>query len=737
VSGTPKRADRQEALARVVGHLTMILPAVDEEAAAGLLGAALTDKGAPLHALDRHLAAYPDALEFGDPNCPAAVVRLAHVLHDAGHASIVPPGCAVCGKVTVDLQRCGPTGRLCRACGVRSDARRCGRCGRTGHIVARRPEGGICERCYAKDPLVIEACGRSGRLRKPAQRLEDGTALCQHCWSAPAHVCCSCGQLAPAHAIRDGSAICGRCNPKHRSQRVCGRCGRQRSIALRATGDHPDLCGTCYRGPVVVCSICGRVRPCHGVSGGAACCASCRPRPRRLCCRCGQTRPTQADWPIGSVCSTCYDAVLKHPGECGSCHAQQPLIAVDDAGIGICGPCVGIAVDYTCRACGQSGRLYADGQCARCVLGERLRDLLTGQDGKIPAQLTPLLDALVAVDRPRTVLQWLRQSPGARLLAKLAAEGRPVTHELLDEIPPSQRLHYIRQVLVHTGVLLERQEDLDRISPWLEQVLAGRPAHHAQLIRPFVHWFLLRRARRRAARRAYTAASGHYLRTRILIALDFLAWLDDRRAALQDIKQADVDLWLATGSTHRYAIRDFLSWAHTHALVGRLTVPNQPRQDPSQLMSEPERWTKLQHCLTDATLPLDVRAAGVLVLLFGLQPNRIRQLTSDHLGEHERRTYLTLDQHSLLLPPRVADLLRQFAAAPPIPSALARSHQRSQRRWLFPGLVPGRRARPARAWPARTRCWPTSRPAAHPGVGSSPPAAPAGPPAPARTPAVR
>jgi hypothetical protein len=44
---------------------------------------------------------------------------------------------------------------------------------------------------------------------------------------------------------------------------------------------------------------------------------------------------------------------------------------------------------------------------------------------------------------------------------------------------------------------------------------------------------------------------------------------------------------------------------------------------------------------------------------------------------------------TLLLPPRVADLLRQFAAAPPISSALARSHQRSQRRWLFPGLVPG------------------------------------------------
>jgi hypothetical protein len=56
-------------------------------------------------------------------------------------------------------------------------------------------------------------------------------------------------------------------------------------------------------------------------------------------------------------------------------------------------------------------------------------------------------------------------------------------------------------MLVSSGVLPARNEHLERLAPWLEHLLDDRPAHHARLIRPFAHWFVLRRARRTAARR--------------------------------------------------------------------------------------------------------------------------------------------------------------------------------------------------------------------------------------------
>ena len=63
----------------------------------------------------------------------------------------------------------------------------------------------------------------------------------------------------------------------------------------------------------------------------------------------------------------------------------------------------------------------------------------------------------------------------------------------------------------------------------------AQPAHHARLIRPFTHWFVLRRARRGAARRTFTRGSADFARARVLAALDLLSWLDHRGQALRDL----------------------------------------------------------------------------------------------------------------------------------------------------------------------------------------------------------
>ncbi|WP_079166094.1 hypothetical protein [Streptomyces oceani] len=380
--------------------------------------------------------------------------------------------------------------------------------------------------------------------------------------------------------------------------------------------------------------------------------------------------------------------MLDAPAICPGCGRHQPLIGIAEDGTRICGACAGTAFDYTCRTCGLGGRTYADSECARCVLIARLQQLLAGPDGRIPAQLQPLRDALALAERPRGILLWLKRSPNAALFASLAASGEPITHQRLDQLPPSRHLHYVRHTLVHLGVLPERDEELDRIPAWLDTVLAGRPAGHVQMVRPYAHWYLLRRARRRAAQRRRPAEPGSFLRTRVLLALEFLAWLDEHGIALDELRQEDLDRWLDAGNTRTYAIRYFLSWTTSHGLTSRLKVPSIPRQQPSHLMDEDGRWQLLKRCLTDESMALDTRAAGALILLFGLHASHVRHLTTTQLTRRDGNSYLTLDQHPILLPPRLAKLLHQLAEAPHTRAGLTRTNRGEP--WLFPGLVPGR-----------------------------------------------
>jgi len=671
-------------LARVVGRLTSVLPGVSAEEARSLLKNAGAQERHGLRNLDRFLAAEPGALTVGVSDCPAAFIRLAHVLLDAGH-DVSPPVCADCGRPASYL-RSSPGGRLCSKCSARKSSVLCARCGSAGRPAARRDEGVICYACYSKDPEVMEACAACGRVRLPAIRQEDGAALCVSCWHRPERECGTCGEVKPVKATRDGQPACESCY--RQPERLCGRCGRIGPIALRATDSNPDLCQNCYQGVTAVCSVCGRSRPCAGSRSGTYTCKSCLPRPRRECCRCHRIRPVNAEWPVGLVCSTCYEYVRNHPGTCSVCGETQPLIAGEAQAPSICGPCAGLAVDYNCRRCGKGGRIYADGTCSRCVLGDRLDDLLRQSDGTIAPQLTPLRDALAAVEHPVTILGWLRKSSSARLVASLASEENLVTHEHLDRLTQDRSLHTVRQILVHTGVLPQRKEYLERLGPWLEERLTSVPGRHAQLIRPFAHRFVFRRARKTSERRAYTHGAAAAARNRISSAIAFLRWMEADNLDLATLSQGDLDQWLVSGEPHRREIRSFLAWAASRRLAPGLTVPQRSSgQMPAGIQSEEDLGQQLQRCLTDMALPVDVRAAGAILTLFGLPLSKIVQLTIEHLTECDDDVYLTMDKQPVLMPPRLAVLLHSAACASSR-SALGRSLPGTM--WLFPGFSPGR-----------------------------------------------
>ena len=685
------RAEQREtARATVAAAVRAALPTLPTADLPSILAKAQADKRIALRNLADHLASHPDALHSGDPRCPVVVLRLIHTLHEAGYP-VVRPGCAGCGKITHDLLRSGPAGRLCQMCGVRASLKTCARCGRdNARILARRAEGGICLSCYRVDAEVIEACGRCGDVRMPVARLDDGAPLCERCWTPPARRCDFCGRDAPASINRLGEVICEDCYRLHRQpRRPCGNCGRVRPVAKRGADGEPDLCHACNLGPEMVCSVCDRTKRCrrHGPDK-AWYCHTCKPHTIAECNTCGRTKPVQARWPIGPLCRTCHVKNLDAPAACADCGEHRILVARNTTGERTCGPCAGVDLDPRCATCHRPGRHYSPGRCAHCVLADQLRELLSGPDGEISPQLQPVRRALATTDRPRGVIRWITHSANAELLARLAAAGEPLTHELLDALPPGRHEFYVRQLLVTTGVLTDRHDDLERLPAWLDQALTTVPADHARLLRPYTHWFLLRRARRRASTRRHPAVASNYLRTRISMALSLLAWLDERGIPLSQLDQPTLDAWLAAGNVSSYTIRYFLGWAHSRGLVGDLIVPVVPRQYPEWMLDEQQRWDLLRRSLTEEELPLDLRAAAALILLFGLPASRIRHLTVDQLDIGADRSALRTGAHPLMLPPRLAALLERLAATPHTRSRVANSE--NTKRWLFPGLTPGR-----------------------------------------------
>lgn len=144
------------------------------------------------------------------------------------------------------------------------------------------------------------------------------------------------------------------------------------------------------------------------------------------------------------------------------------------------------------------------------------------------------------------------------------------------------------------------------------------------------------------------------------------------------------------GNTRSYTIRYFLAWAARRGLVAAMSVPSVPHRDPVRILAEEECWQQLRQLLNDTALPADVRAAGALVLLYGLQTTHIRQLRADHLREHDGQLHLAIGNPPVPVPPKLAALLRQLAETPPRHSRISASVLGPH--WLFPGLLPGRPA---------------------------------------------
>ncbi|WAE69044.1 hypothetical protein OUQ49_26590 [Streptomyces cavourensis] len=226
------------------------------------------------------------------------------------------------------------------------------------------------------------------------------------------------------------------------------------------------------------------------------------------------------------------------------------------------------------------------------------------------------------------------------MLRDLLIWGYSVTHELLDTFPGRQAAVHLRQLLVHVAVLPERDEHVAGMERWLQNYLATVATQRRSILQPYAQWVVLRRVRHQASARGNTTSTIKYARTQVSVAHAFLEWIEGQGLSLADVRQPHLDQWLAAGASTQCNLRDFLRWARRCRLISDLHVPWRPDGEPSNFLDEDEHLALLHRCVHDSGLPLDVRSAGALTLLYGMPVTRIAQLVHQDIQVREGNAYI-------------------------------------------------------------------------------------------------
>jgi hypothetical protein len=336
--------------------------------------------------------------------------------------------------------------------------------------------------------------------------------------------------------------------------------------------------------------------------------------------------------------------------------------------------------------------------CRRCSLSRSIAELLSGGTGHVSQDLAPLHHALTAVDRPATVQDWLQRKPEVRtLLSALGRDQRPLTHEILDEMPASKTVAHLRSVLVAVGTLPARDERLLRLERWIPELLRVRADRKEQkILHEYATWGLLRRLRQRLMSRSRPAGiAGHTsqgesdnIRRHMRAAVILMDLLQDHGLTLATLSQTHLDTWVAD---RRFAYPKetfhFIRWAIARKHAPSLVMTEKRRRAGARLPHDTQqRWDDARWLLHDDSIPLHDRVAGLLVLLYAQSALDISRLTTGHVHDDGTEVKIMLGTEPVTLLDPMASLVRQLVTTQPGHATIGRP---ATEPWLFPGGRPG------------------------------------------------
>lgn len=383
------------------------------------------------------------------------------------------------------------------------------------------------------------------------------------------------------------------------------------------------------------------------------------------------------------MCASCYRRALAAKDECPQCGQTRRLMRYPGHEQPICRHCAGAPAHNECGRCGTEDAPYARGMCARCVLRDRLTELLGDERQRARAGLEGVFEELLAARSAKDKISWLDRSPAVRLLARIAHGELPCTHATLDRYGAGGSVRWLEHLLVATGALPTRDPALARLERWIEELLAAHSGEPA--LRTFAQWAVLRRYRRRSQRAPLDSGALSRAKVEMGSAAAFLQFLEQRGRPLDDCRQADVDAWLAGERADRYIARSFARFAMAQKLMPKLEFPSGPRGGASAPVIAQDPVELARRLLEDPQLSARDRVASVLIAVFAQPVVRVARLTTDHVAVDGDNVAIRLGDTAVSMPEPVARDVRQLIA-----DTAERSPAPRDAPWLFPGAVASR-----------------------------------------------
>ena len=96
-----------------------------------------------------------------------------------------------------------------------------------------------------------------------------------------------------------------------------------------------------------------------------------------------------------------------------------------------------------------------------------------------------MFDVLISGPRPQTTLYWFDRSTGPATLAAMARGEIDISHAAFQAMPVNKTNTYLRDLLAAVGVLPPFHAELERVTPWLNDILAALPAEQADILTRF------------------------------------------------------------------------------------------------------------------------------------------------------------------------------------------------------------------------------------------------------------
>ena len=673
----------------------------------------------------------PEVLVDGRSPAPRAVANLLIAARKAGVAGISLPVCAECGKQLRTVQRrgehwycgvCGPVRQPCAACGQlrrvrcrdREGQPRCAQCPPPGD--GHDPTDLIVQLVTDADPTlpadrvvaaVTSAVPRVGQRQQLAWALQDRPdlltgagaeasvpsvlrlidRLCDAGAQTIVHPACPrCDRVIHLHRPIDGRWLCRNCTAKSRAQ-PCSRCGAIREAAIRDQHGDP-LCPSCLISDpanLEVCRECRRRLPVSVRTPTGPLCQNCRPIPTMTCAICGRHAPCVISKTTGQPwCFGCQ----QRQGRCTRCGTIGPIYGGTRAEP-LCGPCTRPDPEFwrPCPTCGLA-QIHRSGPCTHCGLNQRLHDLLSDDAGQIRPELQALHHNLLEAEHPETVLSWLNKKTTTQVLGELSTGTRPMTHTTLDELPDTKPLRHLRSMLVATGALPPRDEQLAQLERWISSTINGHDdPDEQQMLRRYALWHLMRRLRRRTNGTETTDSQTVGVRRHLSAALVLLDWLRARGLTLHTARQNDLESWLVSEHlTHQREAGHFVRWARKQKLTN-LDFAAVRWGAPSTVIDGETRWNQARWLLHDSTIKSEDRVAGLLVMLYAQWPATISRLTTDDVLTDKTQIRLRLGREPVVLPEPLATLVLALVATRRGHATLG---DQGTSPWLFPGGRPNR-----------------------------------------------